>query len=194
MDIVLTLLILTFLITGLGIGLAYLKTRLTDKHTPENDLQETINDLLPGLQCGQCGYVGCRPYAEAIAKGQAPINLCPPGGESLVKVLAKQLGQPLQTIQKPENAPTLSAHQTKAVARIEAPDCIGCTLCLKACPVDAIVGAEGHLHTIVPELCTGCELCIPPCPVDCITMVRVESTLENWEWPWPDPKNSEPTN
>ena len=127
---------------------------------------DAIEALLPQTQCTRCGYAGCRPYAEAIARGQAEINQCPPGGAALIGRLAALLGRaplPLNPANGTEGPPL--------IARIDEQACIGCAKCLPPCPVDAIIGARKHLHTVVAELCTGCELCIAPCPVDCITLV-----------------------
>lgn len=128
-------------------------------------LIERINILLPQTQCGQCGYPGCKPYAQAIALGQADINQCPPGGETGIHTLAGLLG----LTPKPLN-PDYGVHKPKQLAFIVEDDCIGCVKCLAACPVDAIVGAAKMMHTVIATECTGCELCIAPCPVDCIVM------------------------
>jgi electron transport complex protein RnfB len=127
---------------------------------------DDIDALLPQTQCTRCGYSGCRPYAQAIAAGEAPINQCPPGGAATIEALAALLGRPVLPL-NPANGtegPTL-------VAQIDEEACIGCAKCLPPCPVDAIVGAHRQMHTVVLALCTGCELCVAPCPVDCITMV-----------------------
>jgi electron transport complex protein RnfB len=125
-----------------------------------------IDALLPQTQCRKCGYDGCRPYAEAIAAGTADINRCPPGGDTGIRELAALLGvEPL-----PLDA-ECGAAGPRTVAVIDEAHCIGCTLCIQACPVDAIAGAAKLMHTIIRDLCTGCDLCIPPCPVDCITLV-----------------------
>ncbi len=124
-----------------------------------------IDALLPQTQCTRCGYQGCRPYAEALARGEVALNRCPPGGAALIVQLATLLGRaplPLDADCGREG-PTL-------LAFIDAAVCIGCARCLPPCPTDAIVGAPNLLHTVVPQLCTGCELCLPACPVDCITM------------------------
>lgn len=130
-----------------------------------------IDAILPQTQCRQCGYQGCMPYANAIAAGDADINQCPPGGEAGIHALANILNVPY----KPLN----TAHgvtKAKAVALIDETTCIGCTLCIQACPVDAILGASKHMHTIIAQECTGCELCLPPCPVDCISLLPISVT------------------
>lgn len=144
-------------------------------------LADQIDKLLPQTQCAQCGFPGCRPYAEAIARGEADINQCPPGGEAGVKALADLLG----VAPKPLNASHGPA-KPKAVAVIDETRCIGCTLCIQACPVDAILGAPRFMHTVIESECTGCELCLPPCPVDCIRMEAVGESLSTWRWPAPE--------
>ena len=129
------------------------------------DLASTIDALLPQTQCRQCGYAGCRPYAEAIARGEAGIDQCPPGGDDGAREIAEVAGLPYAPVDR-----RFGATKTPAIARIHEGACIGCTLCIAACPVDAIVGAAKRMHTVITAACTGCELCIPPCPVDCITM------------------------
>jgi electron transport complex protein RnfB len=131
-----------------------------------NSLVARIDDVLPQTQCKRCGYTGCRPYAEAIARGAAAINRCPPGGEATLSHLASITGQPLQALD-----PTCGAPSRFTVAAIDEATCIGCTLCIQACPVDAISGAAKLMHAVLEEHCTGCALCIPPCPVDCIAMI-----------------------
>jgi electron transport complex protein RnfB len=125
------------------------------------DLVERVNELLPQTQCAQCGFPGCRPYAAAIVQKGAAINLCPPGGEATLQRLAKLLGREALPI------PKVSA---RAVAVVDESLCIGCVHCRNVCPVDAIVGAQQFMHTVIESECTGCELCIAPCPVDCISM------------------------
>lgn len=125
---------------------------------------DAIDALLPQTQCTKCGYEGCRPYAEAIAAGEADINQCPPGGAAGIEALAQLLGQAAKPLNPAHGAET----PTPLVAWIDEAACIGCTLCIQACPVDAIVGASKRMHTIISAECTGCDLCIPPCPVDCI--------------------------
>ena len=140
---------------------------------------DQINNILPQTQCGQCGYPGCKPYAEAISNGEE-INRCPPGGESTIQALADLLDV--------EPEPLDAEHgveQVKRVAVIREDECIGCTKCIQACPVDAILGAPKHMHTVIESECTGCDLCVEPCPVDCIDMVPVEQTIRHWYWDKP---------
>jgi len=138
-------------------------------------LAERIDALLPQTQCTKCGYPACRPYAEAIARGEAEINQCPPGGDTTIRGLAGLLGREVRPL-NPRNG----IEQPRRVAIIDEARCIGCTLCIQACPVDAIVGAAKLMHTVVTELCSGCDLCVPPCPVDCIDMVP--ATLADAIW------------
>jgi electron transport complex protein RnfB len=145
-----------------------------------NPLVDQVNSLLPQTQCGQCGYPGCRPYAQAIVKGTA-INKCPPGGESTIHALADLLDVdplPLDAEHGVEKART--------VAYIREEECIGCTKCIQACPVDAILGAAKRMHTVIADECTGCDLCIEPCPVDCIDMLPIELAPTSWYWQQPD--------
>ena len=138
-------------------------------------LADRIEDALPQTQCTKCGYAGCRPYAEAIADGSAEINQCPPGGAEGIARLASLLGKTVIPLN-----PLNGVERTRPVAVIDEAACIGCTLCIQACPVDAIVGAAKQMHTVVAELCTGCDLCVPPCPVDCIAMVEVTPGQSGW--------------
>lgn len=142
---------------------------------------DKLDKLLPQTQCGQCTFPGCRPYAEAIANGEAEINQCPPGGEETIKAIADLLG--VEAI--PLNEEHGEAPDLPLVAVIDEQTCIGCTLCIQACPVDCIVGAAKQMHTIIESECTGCKLCLPPCPVDCIDMVPVKVEPANWKWPYP---------
>lgn len=139
-------------------------------------LAERIDSLLPQTQCTKCGYAGCRPYADAIARGEASYNQCPPGGAEGVARLATLLGRPVIPL-NPENG----VERPRPRAVIDESLCIGCTLCLQACPVDAIVGAAKQMHTVIEDLCTGCDLCVPPCPVDCIAMVPVTGERTGWD-------------
>lgn len=163
------------IVFGLGLGWAAIRFRV--KSDP---LVERIDALLPQTQCGQCNYPGCRPYAEAISKGEADINQCPPGGEAGIRALADLLGRE----PKPLN-PDNGEEKPKTVVLIDENRCIGCTLCIQACPVDAIVGAAKLMHTVIRSECTGCDLCLPPCPVDCIDIIEVDADLKNWKAPRP---------
>jgi Na+-translocating ferredoxin:NAD+ oxidoreductase subunit B len=139
-------------------------------------LADQVEDLLPQTQCTKCGFNGCRPYAEAIAEGTANINQCPPGGMEGVRRLSALTGRPVIPIN-----PVNGLERPRPVAFIDEDLCIGCTLCIQACPVDAILGAAKQMHTILPSLCTGCDLCVAPCPVDCITMMPVTGERTGWD-------------
>ncbi|MEA5444792.1 electron transport complex subunit RsxB [Gammaproteobacteria bacterium AB-CW1] len=161
---------------GLVLGFAAVRFR-----TEGNPVADQVDALLPQTQCGQCGFPGCRPYAEAIANGEADINQCPPGGEATITALADLLdreSKPLNPENGEEAAPT--------VAVIDEDVCIGCTKCIQACPVDAILGAAKQMHTVIESECTGCDLCIEPCPVDCIDMVPRRQDIGDWQPPFPD--------
>lgn len=145
-----------------------------------DELIEAVNDKLPQTQCAQCGYPGCRPYATAIIQNDAPINQCPPGGVTLIRELSEFLGKEAIDLD-----PNRGEQKPEQVALINERDCIGCTLCIAACPVDAIVGASRYMHTVISDHCTGCELCLPPCPVDCIELVQVHPPLSQWHWSKP---------
>lgn len=165
------------LVFGLVLGFAAVRFKV------EGDpLVDQIDALLPQTQCGQCSYPGCKPYATAIANEEADINQCPPGGEATIQALADLLGVEAKEL-NPENG----EESIKAVAVINEQTCIGCTRCIQACPVDAILGAAKQMHTVIAPECTGCKLCIEPCPVvDCITMVPVETDISEWNWPFPE--------
>jgi electron transport complex protein RnfB len=155
--------------------------------TEGNPIADQINELLPQTQCGQCGYPGCRPYAEAIAGAGEAINKCPPGGEAGIQALAALLDM--------EAIPLDAEHgeeKVKAVAFIREAECIGCTKCIQACPVDAILGAAKQMHTVIASECTGCDLCLEPCPVDCIEMIAAPPSVQTWHWPLPDPTSRAP--
>ncbi|WP_408498524.1 electron transport complex subunit RsxB [Paraburkholderia xenovorans] len=141
-----------------------------------NTLADRIEDLLPQTQCTKCGYPACRPYAEAVARGEANYNQCPPGGAEGVARLASLLGKPVIPLNSANGI-----ERPRPVAVIDEQVCIGCTLCMQACPVDAIVGAPKQMHTVIAELCTGCDLCVPPCPVDCIAMPPVTGEATGWD-------------
>jgi electron transport complex protein RnfB len=160
------------LVLGLLLGIAarYLKVE-------SSPIVDELEALMPGSQCGQCGYPGCRPAAEALAAGKAPPTLCPPGGSSLAELLAKRLGVELDLndVQDPE----------LLVARVSEDTCIGCTRCFKLCPTDAIVGAPKQIHAVISEACIGCKKCVAVCPTECLQMHPVEVNLRNWRWPKP---------
>lgn len=168
-----SVLVLTVLGLLFGLGLGWASTRFKVDSDP---LVDRIDALLPQTQCGQCNYPGCRPYAEAIARDEADINQCPPGGEAGVRALADLLGREAKPL-NPENG----EETARTVVKIDEARCIGCTLCIQACPVDAIVGAAKLMHTVIQSECTGCDLCLPPCPVDCIDIVEVETGIRNWQ-------------
>ena len=162
---------------GLILGFAAVRFKV------EGDpLVDKIDALLPQTQCGQCGYPGCKPYAQAIASDEADINQCPPGGETTIIALADLLDREPKPL-NPENG---AVSDEKTVVYIDEQTCIGCTLCIQACPVDAIVGAAKQMHTVIESEGTGCDLCIPPCPVECIYIKPVEQSLETWQWDSPD--------
>ncbi|WP_194755332.1 electron transport complex subunit RsxB [Aliidiomarina indica] len=159
------------LVAGLILGFAAIRFRV------EGDpIVEQIDQILPQTQCGQCGYPGCRPYAQAIADGDE-LNKCPPGGQATIDRLADLLGREA----KPLDA-AHGAEDVKKVAVIREDECIGCTKCIQACPVDAIMGATRQMHTVIADECTGCDLCVEPCPVDCIDMLPLPSKPERWTW------------
>ena len=168
-----------------GLLLGYSAIRFKVEGDPVVD---QIDALLPQTQCGQCTYAGCRPYAEAIAKGEADINQCPPGGETVIIALADLL----DVEPKPLNAEHGVEKESRTVVYIDESTCIGCTLCIQACPVDAILGAAKHMHTVIESECTGCDLCIPPCPVDCIHVKPVKATLKTWKWHQPEGGHAAP--
>jgi electron transport complex protein RnfB len=147
--------------------------------SPQTDLASRLDAWLPQTQCTQCGYPRCRQYAEAVARGDADINQCPPGGDVTIRALADLVGKtplPLNRVH--------GDHKPREVAAIDEGICIGCRKCIDACPVDAIVGARKLMHTVIAVECTGCGLCVPPCPVDCIAMLAVATVGDRWpEYP-----------
>ncbi len=144
----------------------------------EDPLEEELKAMLPGSQCGQCGYVGCAQYAVALAKGEAAVTLCSPGGKTVIEALANKLGVTAD----------LSGHEEKVPehAFIVEDLCIGCTRCIRECSTDAIMGANKLMHTIIIDACHGCSKCVIVCPTDAIVMVPVKVTLGNWHWPKPE--------
>jgi len=159
------------LIFGFFLGLADKKLKVK-----EDPLVDQINEQLPQTQCGQCGYPGCLPYATAVSQGD-DVNKCTPGGEQAMLKLADLMGvEPMSLSEDTLDEPV------KLVAYIHEADCIGCTKCIQACPVDAILGATRQMHTVISKECTGCELCVAPCPTDCIEMLPLAQTRNNWQW------------
>lgn len=168
---ILAALVLGVLGLAVGAALGLVRNRFAED---ADSLASAIDALLPQTQCAQCGYPGCRPYAEAIAAG-APLDLCPPGGQATAEAIATLLGR--------EAEQPVVVMPADSVAVIDEAACIGCALCLDACPVDAIVGANRYVHTVIEGRCTGCELCLPPCPVDCIALEPVAETTLKWTRP-----------
>ncbi|WP_022943211.1 electron transport complex subunit RsxB [Psychromonas hadalis] len=169
-SIAIAVLALGILAAVFGALLGYSSIRFKVKASP---IVEELDAMLPQTQCGQCGYPGCKPYAQAIADGEE-INKCPPGGDAVMRQLAERMGIEPQQLEGEE--------QPKLIAFIREDACIGCTKCIQACPVDAIMGATRQMHTVITDECTGCELCVAPCPTDCIDMLPIEITTKNWQW------------
>ncbi|MDC2824657.1 electron transport complex subunit RsxB [Rodentibacter pneumotropicus] len=169
MTILLTVITLLALIFGAILGFASLKLKVE-----ADPIVEKIDAILPQSQCGQCGYPGCKPYAEAICNGDK-ITKCVPGGRETVVKISEILGVDIPSVDGMEEP-------VEMVAFIDENMCIGCTKCIQACPVDAIIGTNKVMHTIIPDLCTGCELCVAPCPTDCISMIPVKKNIESWDW------------
>lgn len=178
MGVILTsvlVLLLLALIFGAILGYAAIRFRV------EGDpVVEQINALLPQTQCGQCGHPGCKPYAQSIADG-GPINKCPPGGAATIQALATLLDVDVVPLDGEHGEET-----ARVVAYIHEDECIGCTKCIQACPVDAILGSAKHMHTVIVDECTGCDLCVEPCPVDCIDMLELPVTPQSWQWDYPE--------
>jgi electron transport complex protein RnfB len=148
-----------------------------------NPVVERVDAILPQMQCGKCGYPGCRSYAEAVVAGEAEVNLCTPGGETSMLILAELLDRPPVALGE-----MAEAHHQKSLAVINENQCVGCTLCIQTCPVDAILGAAKYMHTVIASECTGCELCVPACPVHCILMQHIPQATTTWKWPHPEVK------
>jgi electron transport complex protein RnfB len=143
----------------------------------ENPIEAELQAMLPGSQCGQCGYVGCAQAAAALAKGEAPVTLCPPGGKATVEALAAKLGVQVDLSNVSDDGPK--------IAEVTEEICIGCCRCMKACPTDAIVGAAKQIHNVIREACTGCSACIDTCPTEALTMTPIPVTIQHWTWPKP---------
>lgn len=174
MYILAAVVILTTLGMTLGFSLGIAGRFLKVESDP---LVERVEALMPGSQCGQCGFPGCRPAAEAVVSGTAPVTLCPPGGSSLAEQLAKLLGIEVDLSQTQDQEPM--------VARVSEETCTGCTRCFKVCPTDAIVGAPKQIHAVVADACIGCQKCVNVCPTECLQMHPIEVTLRDWRWPKP---------
>lgn len=165
------------LVFGAILGFAAVKFKV------EGDpIVDQLDALLPQTQCGQCGHPGCRPYAEGIANGEQ-INKCPPGGQATINAIASLLDIEAPSLDEEHGHEA----ELKTVAFIREDECIGCTKCIQACPVDAILGAAKQMHTVIVDECTGCDLCVEPCPVDCIDMLTVVPTVSDWHWSKPVP-------
>ncbi|MCS5595380.1 MAG: electron transport complex subunit RsxB [Porticoccaceae bacterium] len=168
-------------LVSLGIVFGALLGFAAEKFKVQGDpIVEQIDNLLPQTQCGQCGFPGCRPYAQSIADGDA-INKCPPGGQNTINAIANLLDVPAPALDEEHG----EEEEIKTIAYIREDECIGCTKCIQACPVDAILGAAKLMHTVIVSECTGCDLCIEPCPVDCIDMLPVVQGIVQWHWPTP---------
>lgn len=164
-----------------GLLLGYASVRFKVEGNPVAD---SIDKILPQTQCGQCGFPGCRPYADALAEGNTEVNLCIPGGNDVMYQIAEITGLEPKEMDEVEDE-----EKVKETAYINEDLCIGCVLCIKECPVDAILGATKMMHTVIQQECTGCEKCVPVCPVDCIDMLPQNVTPKNWKWPEPEPSN-----
>ena len=143
----------------------------------EDPIEAELLGMLPGSQCGQCGYVGCAQAAAALARGEAAVTLCPPGGKATAEALAARLGIKADLSQVADTGPRL--------AEVTEELCVGCCRCLKACPTDAIIGAAKQIHNVIREACTGCSSCVDLCPTEALSMVPVPVTLQHWTWPKP---------
>lgn len=178
MSILIAILVLGIIAGVFGALLGFASIRFKVDADP---IVDQLDALLPQTQCGQCGYPGCKPYAQAVAEGEA-INKCAPGGEDTIKKIADLMGVEVQPLDDShQHSDTDNSNRPKVAFVIEE-DCIGCTKCIQACPVDAIIGAAKQMHTIITDECTGCDLCVAPCPVDCIEMRDLPDTINNWQW------------
>lgn len=142
-----------------------------------NPIEAELQAMLPGSQCGQCGYVGCAQAAAALAKGEAPVTLCPPGGKATVEALAAKLGIKVDLSKVADTGPQ--------IAEVTEEICIGCCRCMKVCPTDAIIGAAKQIHNVIREACTGCTSCVDVCPTEALNMMPIPVTLQHWTWPKP---------
>jgi len=166
-----------------GLLLGYASVRFKVEGNPQ---AEQIDKILPQTQCGQCGFPGCKPYADALAEGKTEVNLCIPGGNDVMIQIAEITGLEPKEMDEVEEQ-----EKAKETAYIDEDLCIGCVLCIKECPVDAILGATKMMHTVIQQECTGCEKCVPVCPVDCIEMLPQNVTPKNWKWPEPAPSSED---
>lgn len=165
-------------LTALGLGLGFLLGLAAHYLKVEADpVVDEIEAMLPGTQCGQCGFPGCHGAAEALGRGEAPVTLCPPGGRALAEALADKLGVAADLSGMNEQGPML--------AKVDEATCIGCTRCFKVCPTDAIVGAPKQIHAVIQRACTACGKCVDVCPTECLRLHPVETTLQTWRWPKP---------
>jgi len=171
--------IFTLTLLGLSLGL-FLALAAHYLKVEADPIVEDITAMLPGSNCGQCGFAGCGQVAEAVSNGSATLDMCFPGGKSLIEKLALRLGVDWDFSNSSSTAPM--------VALVMEETCIGCTRCFKACPTDAIVGAPKQMHSVINSACNGCTLCVDVCPTECLKMVDVETTLENWRWHKPRPQ------
>jgi len=163
-------------VLGLALG-AILGVAARKFHVDADPVAEQIAGMMPQSQCGQCGFPGCGPAAEAVARGEAPVTLCPPGGKALAEAIGEVLGVTVDLSDMEDTGPS--------VARVNEENCIGCLKCFKACPTDAIMGGPKQIHVVFEEACTACGKCVDVCPTECMTMVPIETTLQTWQWPKP---------
>jgi len=162
---IITIFFITLIISA---AVTIFQNKFASNNSAEDEAIKQVNSLLPQTQCAQCDYPGCTPYATAIIKENAPINKCIPGGQDTIKELANLLN----TDELPLNSKDKQVYEKPMIVKIQEDSCIGCTKCIAACPVDAIIGAPKQMHAIISDYCTGCMLCIPPCPMDCIEIIE----------------------